>query len=289
MKNIEKYIIVILSFIAVGAIGAAVYFGVGNKQVNVEEKLCPKCESCNDDSESEENIADENYETEENIDNEIYARINFSNDFLFPSLCSDEYSFGESFINKFYAEGINLKEFTKNDLITAAFYEINNVPVCNEKKALVDLYTINDALENKFNDSSLKITLEDLKKYNGDNINFEFQGNDIFVSSNNCDGCGVGPQPFYKKNIEKYELENNYLYVYYRAAYFDVANDDYMDIRYNVYKPTDVEPKNKVEEYVYIDNDQNINITWSKYTLYKATYELIDGELYFRSNEIIKK
>ena len=40
MKNIEKHIIVILSFIALGAIGTAVYFGVNNKQLKENDKTC---------------------------------------------------------------------------------------------------------------------------------------------------------------------------------------------------------------------------------------------------------
>lgn len=282
MKNIEKYIIVILTIIAVGAIGTAVYFGVNNKQLKEQNK-----ENVSDKKEDNDN---NDSKLEENVDSIIYANINSDEEFLFPSLCSDKYSFGEKFINKFYTEGVSLKEFTKNDLITAAFYEIENIPVCNDKKALIDLNAINTALENKFNDSSLKIALEDLKKYDGENIIFEFQGNDIYVFSNNCDGCGIGPQPFYKKNIEKYEMENNQVFVYYRVAYIDEEfSDDNTKIIYTMYKPIDIELKNKIEEYQTDMNDRNINITWSNYTLYKATYELMDGKIYFRANEIIKK
>lgn len=239
------------------------------------------------DSKKEDNSLNKDYE-------DIIDDLVSSNKFLFPDSCVDEYSYGIDFESKFYTNGISLNEFSKEDLITAAFYEIENIPVCNEEKAHISLEEINNALKKKFNESGLEITLEDLKKYEGENLNFEFDDENIYVSSNNCDGCGVGPQPFYEKNIEKYELVGNNIYIYYYAAYFDEYYLDDEEMKYDVYKPTDIEYiyngdfvetkyKNKIEE---LENSEDI--TWSKYTLYKATYELIAEELYFRANEIIK-
>lgn len=62
MKNIEKYIIVILSFIAVGAIGTAIYFGVNSKQLKEQDKVGETDKQENNDKNDEciDNIADEN-------------------------------------------------------------------------------------------------------------------------------------------------------------------------------------------------------------------------------------
>ena len=55
MKNIEKYIMIILIFIAVGAIGAAVYFGI-----NADKDISKK-----EDNKQEEVLGDESKETDE--------------------------------------------------------------------------------------------------------------------------------------------------------------------------------------------------------------------------------
>ena len=55
MKNLERYIIVILIFIAVGAIGTAVYFGVNNKQLKGQDKVNVSVQRENEDSVLKEN------------------------------------------------------------------------------------------------------------------------------------------------------------------------------------------------------------------------------------------
>ena len=285
MKNIEKYIMLVLILIAIGAIGAAVYFGINTDKDNSKKE----------ENKQEDVLVDESMENDE-ISEEIKEMINSSTSFIFPNPCSDKYVYSGDFTTNFFAEGLSLNQFSKDDLITAAFYEIKNIPVCSEEKAEIDLNTINIALETKFKDSNLKVDINDIKKYSGDTLNFEFDADKIYVSSNNCDGCGVGVTPFYKKTIEKYEIDKNNLYIFYRAAYF-AEGYEHEDGSFSqaVLKPTDIKYidngdfieinfKNKIEE---LENPQDI--TWSKYPLYKATYEIIDEKIYFRANEIIEK
>lgn len=68
MKNVEKWIIVILSVIAVAAIGTAVYFGI-NANDNKSEL---KEEQTNNKSENEQNKLEENDEEENEVDNEEF-------------------------------------------------------------------------------------------------------------------------------------------------------------------------------------------------------------------------
>lgn len=81
MKNIEKYIIIILIFIAVGAIGTAVYFGVSNKQL----KEINKTSEVDKQDEHSEKLNKDSKEVKS-----LFKKVDFDNDFMILN-ASDKY------------------------------------------------------------------------------------------------------------------------------------------------------------------------------------------------------
>lgn len=243
-------------------------------------KECPECEKCPEikDCEKQEDMWLEQYYEEINI----YSVT--KNNFYFPPIYA-QFPYEDGFVNNFFVEGVKLEEISKNDLIAAASSMLTNIPSCYcGYHAPITLNTINMALQAKFNYPNLEeITLDDLKKYNKDVIAlFTFDGDNIYVSGDCGPDAGSSGFKVYLKKIEKQELDGNNLYIYYRASYFVSQGPWQSEIK--MYKASDKDKKEVIEEL-----KKSADITWSKYPLYKSTYELIDADLYFRSNEIIEK
>ena len=170
MKNIEKYIMVILIFVAVGAIGAAVYFGINadkdnsKKEDNKQEEVLDTNKGDNNDSSNNktneiENDSEEDNNEEQNIYSEISneevrniflrlknvfaydfnSRVNLYNDF---SDMSQEEITLNLLLNLAYEENFEKIKTTKdssllNDEVYNYFCEdSNNNGICGENGVL---------------------------------------------------------------------------------------------------------------------------------------------------------
>lgn len=166
MKNIEKYIMVILIFIAVGAIGAAVYFGINADQDNSKKG----------ENKQEEVLENDNKENLTNDDNDEID----SQEQEYISCENENYK-----VQKISATDFN--ELTSQDFDFCTKYEIENlgftVIFSKDKSSLgLDSYFIVD--ENHPNKSGFELKSTDLnflKLYNKRTIlsygvmdNFEF-------------------------------------------------------------------------------------------------------------------
>lgn len=266
-KSKKNWLVKLLIIIIIVAITVIIYLLFN--PINCKQKECEKCPIISD------------YEKCLQIKNEeVYIKsYNDRPNFLSPFELS---RYNSDFVNNFYGTGIKLEDFSKQDLITSALYMIGPIPACSSDPALISLSTINSALNYAFNYNKLQITLDDLKEYDSDTIHFKFENDNIYIVSSDCGA--VGPNAYYSKKIEKMEIIDNNLYIYYHAAYLKPVVKENNEIHYKTYKASDINEKEQIEE---IENENNI--VWSKYTLYKTTFELINTDFYFRSNEIVEK
>ena len=146
MKNIEKYIMVILIFVAVGAIGAAVYFGINADKDNSKKE----------DNKQEEVLGDESKETDEETNEQT----------------SDEDDKNEEESDD--VSGEDLKEFSNYD---KAIKIIETLPVGIKKASeLNNQQKLGMIFENNIDGESTKEEMVEVAKtLFGKNVEIEFE------------------------------------------------------------------------------------------------------------------
>lgn len=162
MKNIEKYIIVILIFIAVGAIGTAIYFGIkldnSNKEANKNEEITENNQlgdKLNQDSEEVQSlykkvkfvISDVDIKSSEMFSKDkVLARDLSDNTRLLmavayegldlikngPGLLMDNDDLSYPNYIRYIEEKDIINAFNKVFGTNAVYHKVNNLPICEE-------------------------------------------------------------------------------------------------------------------------------------------------------------
>lgn len=215
-------------------------------------------------------------------------------------------------LSKFYdSNNMQVSDLTKVDLIKLALSSID-APRCVLEDAefkTVTVEELNKALENLF-PSLEKITYNDIvtnivKTDDSSGIKWDSIGdfyiilNDntesIMVSSDNCDGCGIGPVPKVHTKNTKALKDGDYLYVYQKMAFSKVSLES----------PSDEDITKGIEWYMSLYNGLDENekalqsiknykvdeddINWDLYSTYKWTFKKDNNDYYLDSVELIKE
>ena len=133
MKNIEKYIIVILSFIALGAIGTAVYFGVNNKHLKEQDTIV---EVDKQETNKKEDLNDENIDTDDNRSVELYPKY-ITNNFDKTRPYYTDLS-GSFYHNNYYYDKVYIKNLSNESKLSL----ILNLLIINQSCVGTDDYCV---------------------------------------------------------------------------------------------------------------------------------------------------
>ena len=305
MKNIEKYIIGILVFVAVGAIGAAVYFGINTdkdnskKEDNKQEEVLGD-ESKETDEETNEQTSDEDDKTEEQSNelaseeekqiyriyegfNKLTSRVAFlDNDYILNILkgndkkINDEYKFLTALYN---ADFTNL-DLDSDEAKTIEKYLESKEVVCFTGK-YVKMQDVNAKLKEFFNVSNVNVKFsEDIDQWW-----YYDESREIFYGL----GCGgyAGPEEIVT-DYEIKKVDGNY-YVYQYVAFLNYVDED--KGLYGVYKDYDDFIKFN-NNYVETTSNSEYKITPSnKDSFHKYAYKFMKndkGNWYLDSIEMVK-